>query len=879
MHYSLNLNGYMVLGSSESISSHKHVFEEVYRKEKIYRNRRVSKTLGSSSYLSNGNTQNFGPKTVRSETVSKQKIAEAINDNLGITTIIIDGSFNIVDAIGNLSNYITLPNRGFSMNLLKMIPDSFATILRHLVRKSEKSNSTERHNGVELALEDETVHVDVYVNAFLEDASGEESNYMVIFRTAEKQKAQKITSKTKPSELDGLRISQLESELDDTRQSLRNMIEEVETSNEELQATNEELLASNEELQSTNEELQSVNEELHTVNAELQQKIEDLNILNADLDNLFKSADIDIIFLDKQLNIRKFTPNVKRHFNIMESDIGRPLDHFTSSFSQQNAINLINDVKDVIRKNKGNQYEVQDKNNNWYIQKIVPFLDYNNETQGAIINYIDIQGVKSAQFELERNEAEMRSMFDNAPDMFVSTDKNGIITKCNNEVLRVLGYDSREEVIGRYLLDIHKRIDPEVFKKDFKKVVKGGVLSDLSYTLISKAGEEIPVRVNAKAIFNEDKSVNSILSSWRDIRQVMKMEDQIKDKNMAFEQVLESTMAGFWDWNIPENTEYLSPSFKKMFGYEDDEMENTPEAWQKIIHPDDLAKVFTCFEEHVASKGAVPYDNEVRYFHKSGRLVWVWCKGKVIEWGENDEPLRMVGSHVNITGLKNLSQSNKELERFAYIASHDLQEPLRTIEDFITLFKMEYSNTIDEEARTYLDFIEEASSRMGSLIKDILSYSKIGTKKDLAEVNLNELIDNVLKDLYLKIKKSGAKIKRQKLPKINGFNIELHSLFLNLISNALKFTKENTVPLIEIGTIKEYKEGVHIYIKDNGIGIDKKNFDNIFEVFKRLHNQEEFEGTGIGLAHCKKIVDLHEGKIWVESEQGKGSTFHITLNL
>jgi len=879
LHYSLNLHGHMILGSSESISSHKHVFEEIHRKEKIFRNKRISKTVGTSSFISNGSLQNtFGAKAMNSEKRVNEKIAEAINENLEITTIIIDVNFNIVNAIGNLANYISLPNRGFSMNLLKMIPDDFGTIIRHLVRKAQKSNKTERHLSTQLDLQEEIVFIDLFVSEFLEYNTPETNNFMIIFKPVEKPKVAKKIKKTKLGKIDALLFSELQSELEDTRQSLRNMIEEVETSNEELQTTNEELLASNEELQSTNEELQSVNEELHTVNSELQHKIEDLNQLHADLDNLFKNADIDILFLDKTLSIRKFTPNITKHFKIRESDIGRPLEDFSSSFTNHNAINLINDVKEVISKKVTKEDEIQDSNNNWYIQKLVPFFDSNNDVQGAIINYIDIQKVKLVQMKIEEKEAELRSMFDNSPDMFVSLDHEGKVTKCNNEVLSILGYDNHEELIGRHVTELHKTVDPEVFKNDFKKVGAGKVLRDLPYSLISKAGEEIPVMVNAKAIFNKDNTIKSILGSWRDIRKVVHMENQIKDKNMAFEQVLESTMAGFWDWNIKENTEYLSPSFKKMFGYEDNEMENKPEAWQTIIHPDDLGKVVKCFDKHVESKGVVPFDNEVRYFHKNGDIIWVWRKGKVIEWGENDEPIRMVGSHVNITGLKNLYQSNKELERFAYIASHDLQEPLRTIEDFITLFKSEYSKTMDDEAKTYLDFIEEASSRMGSLIKDILSYSKIGTTKDLVTVDLNELVDNVQQDLYLKIKNSGAKIKRKKLPKVEGFNIELHSLFLNLISNSIKFTKEGEVPNIEIGAVKGLKEGAHLYIKDNGIGIDKKDFDNIFEVFKRLHNQEEFEGTGIGLAHCKKIVDLHKGKIWVEAEPDQGSTFHITLN-
>ncbi|TKD65137.1 PAS domain-containing protein [Flavobacterium sp. ASW18X] len=357
---------------------------------------------------------------------------------------------------------------------------------------------------------------------------------------------------------------------------------------------------------------------------------------------------------------------------------------------------------------------------------------------------------------------------------------------------------------------------------------------------------------------------------------VPQLEEELTNKSQIFEQVLENTMAGYWDWNILENTEYLSPSFKKMFGYEDHEMENTPEAWQKIIHPDDLPGVFNVFNAHVESKGEIPYDNEVRYYHKNGSIVWVLCRGKVIEWAEDGSPVRMVGSHIDITHLKNLLKSNEDLERFAYLASHDLQEPLRTIRDFIALFEEEYGKKIGVEGLSYLEFINNSCNRMNALIKGLLEYSRVGRDSAKTTVDLNHVIADVFKDLKTRIQTQSATINFKRLPKVVGNTVELHSLFLNLIGNALKFRKKEENPFIDI-TSRRTKGMIEIAIKDNGIGIPEEKVDQVFQIFKRLNSKEEFEGTGIGLSQCKKIVESHDGSIWVTSKFGQGSTFYFTL--
>lgn len=221
--------------------------------------------------------------------------------------------------------------------------------------------------------------------------------------------------------------------------------------------------------------------------------------------------------------------------------------------------------------------------------------------------------------------------------------------------------------------------------------------------------------------------------------------------------------------------------------------------------------------------------------------------------------------------------SNKELGQFAYITSHDLQEPLRTISNYVGLFKKQYQGQLDTEANRYLQSIGSATYRMQHLIRDILEYSRIGHDKTITAIDCNVLLKEILENLTTSIKENNAIVHIDKLPFINGYYAEISSLFQNLISNAIKYKKQNTQTYITISA--QSKNDTWLFaVKDNGIGIEKIYYDRIFTIFQKLHAKGEFEGTGIGLAQCKKITELHGGKIWVESEFGKGSTFYFTIS-
>ncbi|MCU7492610.1 MAG: PAS domain S-box protein [Ignavibacteria bacterium] len=229
-----------------------------------------------------------------------------------------------------------------------------------------------------------------------------------------------------------------------------------------------------------------------------------------------------------------------------------------------------------------------------------------------------------------------------------------------------------------------------------------------------------------------------------------------------------------------------------------------------------------------------------------------------------------------VKALLDVEQSNSELEQFAYIASHDLQEPLRMIGSYSQLLTRRYEGKLDAKADQYINYITEGVQRMQTLIKDLLHYSRTATsKEDMQTVDLNIVMTEVLTDLKVAIETSHADIKVSPLPPLKANHTQVRQLFQNLIGNAIKFRGDES-PVIEVSA-QEESEVWQFSIKDNGIGIDPEYSEKIFMLFQRLNDREKYPGTGIGLAVCKKIVERHGGKIWIESEAGKGTTFFFTI--
>jgi len=362
--------------------------------------------------------------------------------------------------------------------------------------------------------------------------------------------------------------------------------------------------------------------------------------------------------------------------------------------------------------------------------------------------------------------------------------------------------------------------------------------------------------------------------------------EKLKETEALFNSITEGTLAGYWIWYIKEDRMYLSPHLKAMFGYADDELENSSDTINKLMHPSDLPDTYALLGKHVESNGKIPFEIEVRYKHKNGSLVWVICTGNIVKRDKQGNPEVMIGCHFDNTELKKveniqkymreLERKNLEMEQFAYVASHDLQEPLNTIKGFINLLNLRLADQKDEEISTYLDYIQQGSNRMSNLIKGLLEYSRIGQEASMSKVYMAKVINEVLADLNFWIQKTNAKFEIGELPVIMAYDLEMRILFQNLVGNALKFISEDK-PVIKINA--ERQEDLWKFtIADNGIGIEPDFRTKIFKLFQRLHPKGKYEGNGLGLAQCYKIVtELHNGKIWVEQNEPKGSIFCFTI--
>ncbi|MFN1834243.1 sensor histidine kinase [Balneola sp. MJW-20] len=233
----------------------------------------------------------------------------------------------------------------------------------------------------------------------------------------------------------------------------------------------------------------------------------------------------------------------------------------------------------------------------------------------------------------------------------------------------------------------------------------------------------------------------------------------------------------------------------------------------------------------------------------------------------------------NVTELEQkkneLEQKIKELNQYTSIVSHDLKEPLNSISSAIQLLEFEYEGKLDEEISNFLSYISDSTDRMRNLINELLDYSTLGKGKEMVTVDCYELVEIIKEDLKAKIKETKADIYIDPLPTVNGYKTELRLLFQNLISNGMKFSKPGIQPVIKISAKKD--TNWVFSVRDNGIGIADEHKGKIFSIFQRLHKKSEYEGTGIGLAHCKKIVELHKGEMWLDSKPGKGSTFYFTI--
>ncbi|MDB6154196.1 MAG: multi-sensor signal transduction histidine kinase [Chthoniobacteraceae bacterium] len=321
----------------------------------------------------------------------------------------------------------------------------------------------------------------------------------------------------------------------------------------------------------------------------------------------------------------------------------------------------------------------------------------------------------------------------------------------------------------------------------------------------------------------------------------------------------------------------LNPAFQRILGYKEADLLGRP--FIDFVHADDREATLAIVSRLARGEETVGFEN--RYRCKDGSMRWMlWTAaatpdGTVYAAARDITGRRKAEEELHRM-VEELARSNTELEQFASVVSHDLQEPLRTVAGCVQILQQRYKGQLDPRADELIGYVVDGATRMKALIGDLITYSRVGLRGSESEpVDLKTCLKNALLNLRAAIEEKPARITYNELPIVQGNSTLLTQLFQNLIGNALKFCRDR-LPEISI-TAARRENAWHVSVADNGIGIDAQYFERIFGVFQRLHTRREFEGTGIGLALCKKIVERHGGRIWVESEIGRGSVFHFTI--
>lgn len=467
------------------------------------------------------------------------------------------------------------------------------------------------------------------------------------------------------------------------------------------------------------------------------------------------------------------------------------------------------------------------------------------------------------------------------------TDVDGNITFVNDKFIQISKYSS-DELIGVNRRIFNSGYHSNEFFENMWSTIKKGDIWQGEIKNVAKDG----------TFFWVDTTIVPSLDSEGKPCQYVEISIEITSKKNAQQKLLKAqhiSQMGFMDWNMQSNELNWSDEIYNIYGV-DPNQKPTIESTVAMVHPEDLDYVQKNLD--LAVGGIKEYNIDHRIVRPDNRIIWVHAQAEVVK-DAHQNPESLLGTVIDITQrkedeekliqyrdhleeliekrTKDLKITNRELESFSYSITHDLRAPLRAIEGFIQVVKEEYFENVDDEASRLFKIIKRNTDRMGELINDLLAFSRMGNKKlHLESCDLTIMMKDIIKE----IKSSNQNSITFSVKKLSHKMIDksmMKQVFINLISNGTKFSKNKKSPKLEIGSFTDDDGNDIIYFKDNGVGFNMKYKEKLFSIFQRLHSEDEFEGTGIGLSIAKRIIDKHDGKIWAESEVDKGATFYIQL--
>nr|MBI1231271.1 PAS domain S-box protein [Cytophagales bacterium] len=513
----------------------------------------------------------------------------------------------------------------------------------------------------------------------------------------------------------------------------------------------------------------------------------------------------------------------------------------------------------------------------WYEVNAYPF-------NGGVSAYFkNIDDRKQTAEALRKASEEKTMILESIGDAFFTVNTSFVVSYWNKKAEELI-YVSREEIVGKNLWEVLPLArNLPAFTLLHKALETGETVAFEEYFIDKYLDIKVYPSETGLSIF------------FQDISERKRSEQDLLAANERFEKVAEATNDSIWDWDIENNTFFRGKEIEKFFGAPVKLYKQESDFWRENLDPVQLQSLRQNIMDAVANPNQTRWEIEYKIIKSNGDVAHIADRGIIIR-NSDGKATRMVGAMSDISErkkhedkltelnkklenyAKELEITNEQLEQFAFIASHDLQEPLRMISSFLDLLKKKYGHLLDEKGHQYIFYAIDGAKRMKQIILDLLDYSRAG-KNDNEFENLD--LNLVLAEYTLLrrriIKEKNAVIQSEDLPIIRGLKAPLTQTMHCLLDNAIKYSKVNEPPVIKINVENKKDDGWYVSVSDNGIGVDQKFFEKIFVIFQRLHNRSQYSGTGIGLAIAKKHVESWGGRIWIESKAGQGSTFYFSI--
>jgi two-component system, chemotaxis family, CheB/CheR fusion protein len=931
-HYALNPEGNLLLGKSETISQVSELFGGVAKGEKLFiRKEGPGRAMVMTSKQREENLSN--PHTVIKTDFSRNDFQRTADDIMlsryTPAGVVVNEAMDIVHFRGKTGEYLEPSPGKPNLNLLKMARTGLGFELRNIIHKAKKEKASVLKEDIPLEVNGSHRLINIEAVPL---PNMLEPHYLMLFHEQPAITHHRPAKKNSPHPNKNdyeLRIAQLEKELAQNREDMRSITEDQEAVNEEMQSANEELLSSSEEMQSLNEELETSKEELQSTIEELTVVNQEMVSLNEQVTNARDYAEAivtttrePLVILDKHLHVKTANASFYKTFLVTELQTeGRLIYELGNKQWDIPALRILIE-KILPGKDSLSDFEVE---HNFPIigqrHMLLNGREMISDASGEKLILLSIQDITDRS-KAAQESSMLSAVVESSEDAIISITLDGIIISWNKGAEKIYGYTANE-MAGK---NIKLLIPPELEEEERKvmgRIRQGKPVLHFDTIRTTKDGNKIDISVSVSPIKNATGKITGVSKIARDITKRKQGEAILKNNEEHFRELVKNLPAAVYSCDALGFINFYNEAAVKVWGRKPSIGKDKWCGSFKMFKPDgsalplDDCPMKIAFETGHASSGEeiiIERPDGTRsivqvfpqpLFGLAGEITGAINVGiditeqatarMLIEVNQQELRELLEQAVTNRTAeLKNanelLQQKNEELEAFNYISSHDLQEPLRKIQTFTTLLLEQESKNLSDKGKDYFDRMNKAARRMQTLIEDLLSFSLIKTGGQIIEhTNLTAIIEEVKAEMRELIDEKGATVEVHDIINAKVIPYQFHQLMQNLLSNSLKFSHpERPLRIVikneitDAGTSKKLSPHVHnkychISVKDNGIGFEQEFSEQIFQVFQRLNDKEEYPGTGIGLAIAKKIVENNHGFITATGEPNKGARFDIYL--